>query len=92
MPRSILLATAALLVAADAFVVRPVSRVSSPLSATYDKKGHHITINPMEGDKGGVDLERARECADNFGKCTVEEIQELRDSKSQRAQGHTIVF
>ena len=39
----------------------------------------HIMFDPMEGYKG-VDMARAHACADHFGQCTVEEMQELRDS------------
>ena len=85
MPRSLIwLAAAALTVAADAFVVQPrhhhaVSSLTAA-AAKFDKEGHHITINPMEGYKG-VDVERARECAEHFGKCSVEEIEQLKNSK-----------
>jgi len=96
MPRSLIwLAAAALAVAADAFVVQPRHPAVSSLTAKFDKEGHHITINPMEGYKG-VDVERARECAENFGECSVEEIEQLKNSKYKRCwkgarRGHTIM-
>ena len=69
---------------ADAFVVHPqinqAVRRLAPVSALYDKEGHHIAINPMDGFKG-VDLERARVCAEHFGECTVEEMEVLKSSK-----------
>jgi hypothetical protein len=66
-----------------AFTVRP--QISSPFvvlkaSNKYDEKGHHITMNPMEGYKG-VDVERARDCAEHFGKCSAQEIEDLKSSK-----------
>ena len=80
MSRPILLA--ALLVAADAFVVQPHTASRSVfLSAQYDKKGHHITVSATDGFDSSVDVERARVCAEKFGECTVEEMEALKDSK-----------
>ena len=69
---------------ANAFVgVQPRSRSTGvALAAKYDKQGHHITVDPMDGFKKSVDLNRARECAENFGKCSVEEIEQIKNSKS----------
>jgi hypothetical protein len=39
----------------------------------------HIMFDPMAGHKG-VDMARAHACADHVGQCSVEEMQELRDS------------
>ena len=80
------------LVCADAFVLKPQTKASTRIApsmfALYDKEGHHITINPMDGFKG-VDMERARVCAEHFGECTVEEMEALKSSKC--VQGQPIV-
>jgi hypothetical protein len=46
----------------------------------YDPKGRHITFNPLEGYQS-VDLARAKECAENFGKCSVQEMEQIKSSK-----------
>jgi len=81
-PRPILFA--ALVVVADAFVVlQPNQSSRMPLAAEYDKKGHHITLSAVESFKGGaVDMKRAHECAESFGKCSVEEMEQIKSSKS----------
>jgi hypothetical protein len=85
MPRRLLLTVALFLASTDAFVVvqQPYARRTGALAATYDKKGHHISVNPMEGNKS-VDINRARECAENFGKCSIEEMEQIKNSKSLR--------
>jgi hypothetical protein len=50
----------------------------NPDAATVEGDSH-IMFDPMEGYKG-VDMARAHACADHFGQCTVDEMQELRDS------------
>jgi hypothetical protein len=71
----------------DAFtiVVRgdssPCAAAAGRLHATYDKKGHHISVSAMETRNSNVvDMERAKYCAENFSECSLEEIQQLRDS------------
>jgi hypothetical protein len=39
-----------------------------------------LSFNPLEGYQG-VDMDRARHCADNFGACSVEEMEFLKQSK-----------
>jgi hypothetical protein len=60
----------------------PKPRTSRRFATTEEE--HHITFDPVAGYKG-VDVERAKECAEHFGKCDVKEIQELRDSKCHGA-------
>ena len=82
------------LVCADAFVLKPQTKASTRIApsmfALYDKEGHHITINPMDGFKG-VDMERARVCAEHFGECTVEEMEALKSSKCRDSQSLTAI-
>jgi hypothetical protein len=46
----------------------------------FDEAGHHISFNPMEGYQP-VNEKRARECAEHFGECSVDEMEFLRDSE-----------
>lgn len=39
-----------------------------------------ISIKPL-GESHAVDLDRAKDCAENFGKCSVQEIEQLKTSK-----------
>ena len=78
MNRTLLLAILAS--TASAFHVLPRSRYGGRVILQATKESEDLTFNPAEGYKG-VDLARAKECADNFGKCSVEEIEELRSSK-----------
>jgi hypothetical protein len=69
---------------ASAFVPKPKKprSISGLILHEYeDKKGYQISFNPMEGYKS-VNEKRAKECAETFGKCSVEEMASLRDSKS----------
>jgi hypothetical protein len=73
---------------ADAFVVKPASRRETwtTFLKEYDAKSKHLTFDPFEGYMG-VDMERAKECADNFGKCSVEEMKLIKDNlHKQRLQ------
>lgn len=67
----------------DAFVVKPRNAISAVCRQAYkyeDAKEHHVTFNPMEGYQS-VNEQRARECAEHFGQCSVEEMEQLRESK-----------
>lgn len=87
MSRRLLLTFTLFVASADAFgVVQPRSRSFGALAAKFDKKGHHITVDPMDGNKV-VDMNRAKHCAENFGECSVEEMEFLKNSKSLR-HGH----
>lgn len=71
---------------AMAFAPMPKSKSTSRRSllvvhgSRFDEAGHHISFNPMEGYQP-VNEKRARECAEHFGECSVEEMQYLRDSE-----------
>jgi hypothetical protein len=65
---------------AMAFAPMPKSRRSRLVLHDYDKTGHHISFNPMEGYKP-VNEKRAKECAEHFGECSVEEMEYIRDSE-----------
>jgi hypothetical protein len=54
----------------------PRLAASQTSSETPPEKGH-VSFDPAYK---GVDLARAHECADHYGKCSVEEMQEIRDS------------
>lgn len=70
-------------VSTNAFVVvKPLSRRTGvALTAKYDKQGRHISVDPLDGSYKSVDMNRARECAENFNQCAVEEIEQLKNSK-----------
>ena len=55
-------------------------RIKSPSVHAFDPKSKHITYNPYEGYQS-IDMNRAKECAENFGKCSVPEMEFLRNSK-----------
>jgi hypothetical protein len=57
--------------ASSAFVIKPF-RASIQLKVA--RKLETESIRPV------VDIERARECAQQFGKCDLEEVEELRDA------------
>jgi hypothetical protein len=66
---------------AIAFAPMPKSRQSRLVLHGYEETGgHHISFNPMEGYKP-VNEKRARECAEHFGECSVDEMEHLRDSE-----------
>jgi len=69
---------------ADAFGMVPRPRFAGPRSTQVALKstedGRHIAVDPMAGESSKpVDMARAKDCADHFGKCSVEEIEALRD-------------
>lgn len=65
------------------------SSSSSPTAEGDKNLQHHIEYNPMAGYQG-VDLDRAKECAEHFGECTVDEMALLRESMYSfvRRSGH----
>lgn len=72
---------ALVVVSADGFLgVRPQPLPHRAYTKLYAKDQGDMMINPMEGYQG-VDIERARLCAENFGACTVEEMEMLKSSK-----------
>lgn len=62
-----------------AFHVVPSTRVVTRLESATSHENNHLNFNPMEGYRS-VDMARAKECAEHFGECSLEEIQDLRDS------------
>ena len=71
---------ALLWVSTQGFGVVPKLHRTFGVALQSSEDDHHIAFNPMAGYKS-VDLDRAKDCAEHFGQCTVEEMQELRDSK-----------
>ena len=45
----------------------------------YNEEDDSLSFNPVEGYRS-VDIPRAEYCAKNFGVCSVEEMQDLRNS------------
>jgi hypothetical protein len=80
MTMKILLLSSVLLSAATAFHVMPQSMQTSRRWALKDVDEKHLSFNPLEGYQG-VDVNRAKECAEHFGKCSVEEMEELYNSE-----------
>jgi hypothetical protein len=81
------------------FAVRPAKKGSHvhttasdphPDAAATLEGDAHIMFDPMAGHKG-VDMARAHACADHFGQCSVEEMQELRDSYVYGGRGVNVV-
>jgi len=56
----------------------------------FATKDRHITFNPFEGYQA-VDIDRAKECAENFGECSVQEIEQLR-SNLHKERMQNLVF
>ena len=74
----IILATSAVTSSAFAFHVAP--RQVRARTSLFD-----MTVGGMEGGPFSteeLDLKRAKECAENFGKCSVKEVEKLRDGKA----------
>jgi len=62
--------------------------LSLPLAAAFSpQRGYHVSTrlaSVLEDNKLepiDFDLERAKQCAENFGSCSVEEMEMLRDRK-----------
>lgn len=72
----------------ESFQIMPARPVVRLLNKAVEGETH-ITVNPMEGYKG-VDLARAKECAEHFGECSVEEMEDLR--KSELVSGWTCFY
>lgn len=70
---------------ASSFFVKPLAGRARVVMYDVDKDGHDLTYNPME-DYQSVDMKRAQQCAENFGECSVEEMEQLRDSKSNNEE------
>lgn len=66
---------------ASSFFVRPMVDRGPRVICDVDANAHDLTYNPME-DYQSVDMDRAKQCAENFGVCSVEEMENLRDSES----------
>ena len=74
MTRRLQLAFALFVVAStDAFVVRLPHSPSVIALASL--------VRPMAGNNEAVDINRAKQCAENFGECSVEELEFLKNSK-----------
>jgi hypothetical protein len=73
-PCRILLLAAAIM-PTDAFHVKPVLPVRI-LSRT-----RLSAVSQGGSFQSGLDIDRAKACADNFGECSVEEIRDLKKSK-----------
>jgi hypothetical protein len=54
-----------------------LSRLAMNSATTEPQQRGHVSFDPAYK---GVDMARAHDCAEHFGKCSVEEMQELRDS------------
>ena len=65
-------------VAVTAFQPRPSGHNRRLVILKAEDKS--LTFNPMEGYQS-IDLKRAKECAEHFGKCSVEEMEQLKDSE-----------
>jgi hypothetical protein len=66
----------------SSFVVKPVGLGGRARTVMYDieKDTHSLAYDPME-DYQSVDMERAKQCAENFGECSIEEMEHLRNSE-----------
>jgi hypothetical protein len=55
-------------------------------SPRYDKEGRHIEMNVIQQQNhindGMVDYDRAQYCAENFGVCSIEEIESIQHGTS----------
>lgn len=66
---------------ASSFVVKPMAGTARVVMYDVDEKDHDLMYNPMD-DYQSVDMDRAKRCAENFGECSIEEMEHLRDSTS----------
>ncbi len=48
-----------------------------------EKDTHGLAYDPME-DYQSIDMERAKQCAENFGECSIEEMEHLRNSECEK--------
>lgn len=65
---------------ASSFFVKPIGRRTRTIISDVEKDTHGLAYDPME-DYQSVDMDRAKVCAENFGECSVEEMERLRNSK-----------
>jgi hypothetical protein len=70
-----ILLLAAAIVPTNAFHVKPVHpmRIQSTTRLSAVSQGGSF--------QSGIDIDRAKACADNFGECSVEEIRDIKKSK-----------
>jgi hypothetical protein len=71
--------------AASAIIITPQKEMSSSSSAldfigTYDAKGRHLTFNPQD-DFNVIDHDRAKECIEKFGECSIQELEQIKSRK-----------
>lgn len=92
MKKSILFLAAILVTTTDSFIIKNVAHRLTPtdLKATYDADGKHLTYNPFQ-DSQTMDLDRAKECAENFGKCSTSEMEALR-AKLHKERLQSFIF
>ncbi|GAX18341.1 hypothetical protein FisN_23Hh235 [Fistulifera solaris] len=66
---------------ASSFVVKPVGIGGKARTVMWDieKDTHGLAYDPME-DYQSIDMERAKQCAENFGECSIEEMEHLRNN------------
>jgi hypothetical protein len=77
---------AALVVPTIAFHVNPATMRDRTMTALRVAEDSEMTFPSMDGPfskKDDVDFDRARDCASHFGKCTVEEMVELKDGEKK---------
>lgn len=61
------------------------------LSASKQQKKSDLTINPYEGYQG-VNIQRARECVNNVGECTLREMEMLKQGNDQKIDTCILLF
>lgn len=66
----------------DAFSVKrePGMKMKASSPSKFVQNEKHITYTPFEGYQS-VDIKRAKECAENFGVCSVKEMEFIKSSK-----------
>ena len=69
-----ILSLACLATTTSAFLVQ--SKKSALTIAPVSKSENDLAFNPLDG-LGPIDMERAHYCAEHFGECSVEEMEEL---------------
>jgi hypothetical protein len=65
-------------------------------SPRYDKEGRHIEMNVIQQQNhindGMVDYDRAQYCAENFGVCSIEEIESIQHGTSHLLRPCAVAF
>jgi hypothetical protein len=59
--------------------VRPAAMIKKPLCAT--KGGGDMSFHTSGNFRNDVDMDRAKDCAEHFGKCSIKEMQQLKHGK-----------